>query len=330
MTIGQAFRKKKVFIPSEIFMANAARFKRIYLHIGCEKTGSTSIQEYMDKNRKINYVKHSVYYPYTLGNANHTKLGIYVCNSNKNLWRFVNQDVSDLDQFRSDLKKELFKELSSIKSDYLVLSNEWLHPRVKEKDEFNRLKDLLNHYTDDIRIILYLRRQDKLALSLYSTALKGGGCNEFCFPNILSDKNLPYFYDFLSIYNNWVECFGADSVLLRAFDKKKLVGNDIVSDFLDVLGIRLFDSDLKPKSNKSLSDEGVALMRSFNYCIANNISSLSSNEIKTIRKKISYNFQGAANLASEEECLRFLRNFHKSNDILFDLYYKNKGEVIGL
>ncbi len=53
--------------------------KTIYLHIGTEKTGSTTLQAVSGINRRT-LMNHGIFYPRTPGERNHIKLALFAAN----------------------------------------------------------------------------------------------------------------------------------------------------------------------------------------------------------------------------------------------------------
>lgn len=288
--------------------------RKLILHIGCEKTGSTSIQNFFHANRQRLIDSYGILYPKTLGGRNHTRVGIYACNEDKDLGRFLPKG-KNLSEFRESLEQEFRREVMASPAPTIIVSNEWLHPRIQETEEFERLKKLFGGLFDEIRVILYIRRQDKLALSLYSTALKAGNTRKFSFPPGSPD-NLPYYYDFYGIYKNWAAQFGEENIIVKVFERDRLTGGDVVKDFLSTLGISGDDFYYPPEENLSLSNAGIKVMRAFNRISGRLDHLLSAKIVRKIRGVISKSFQGKPKLASDAECQEFFELFSESNSLL--------------
>jgi hypothetical protein len=306
--------------------------KKAILHIGAEKTGSTSIQSFCSKNSNKLLSDYKILYPKTPGVGNHTKLAIYSCDESRGLKRFLNMErFSNLGEFRDVFEKNFLLELEEkiTNWDTVLLSSEWLHPRMRVAAEFSRLHRLLDKIVDRVEIILYIRRQDKLAQSLYSTSLKAGNSKQFKFPAFINNS-APYFYDFLSIYKNWAQYFGFENVRLRIFDKDILIGNDIVHDFIDYLNVDSSRFEFAERKNLSLSDDGIILMRSFNECIGSREYLTNEQRAKEIRQKISKFFSGKPNLATDNDSKLFQNKFTRRNNELFDDYYSYTGGRLSL
>jgi len=303
--------------------------RKAILHIGCEKTGSTSIQNFLYLNRNDLLVKHGCLYPVSLGKRNHTKLGIYTCNDDKGLVRFLSKGQT-LRDFRKNLESEFTEEVKNTSANTIIISNEWLHPRVKSKEEFNRLLGLFENLFSEVKVILYVRQQDKLALSLYSTSLKSGNYKPFRFPVVNDRTDLPYFYDFNAIYGNWVSAFGRGNVYVRVFDRDALVKSDVVMDFLELLDVPKNGLMFTPEENLSLSNTGVFVMRLWNRSYKNVSRFIKPRIGRKVRGLISKCFPGRPSLASEYDCEDFLKKFSISNKRLRENVKKDLGHTIDI
>lgn len=296
--------------------------KQLILHIGCEKTGTTSIQNTLAANRDTLLNQYGYYYPSSLGHKNHTKLAIYCCNENKNLTRFLPRGVS-LEQFRKKLRQDFIAEINSTSADRVIISSEWLHPRLKEDDEFDRLKELFAGLFEEINVVIYLRRQDKLAMSLYSTSLKAGNFKRFSFPNVANGEKLPYALNFLEIYRRWKRCFMPDGIQVRVFDRNELYENDVVKDFLLAIGCQLDRISFYQDDNRSLNALGVRVMRALNLVLYGANKAIKPSVARKFRHSVAGYFSGHVRLATELECQQFLLYFQEVNSRLEQEYFKD-------
>jgi len=301
--------------------------KKIILHIGCEKTGTTSIQNTLFLNKELLEKEANILYPSSLGGKNHWKLAVYSCDEDKKLTRFLPKGVS-ISEFRQGLREEFLQEVKGSNAEVIIISNEWLHPRIKSEAEFQRLKKLLFLVSEDISVLLYIRRQDKMAKSLYSTALRAGNFNMFTFPKIIKSGALPYYYDFLSIYRNWKSIFGRGKIKLRVFEKATLYKNDAVSDFFYSLNIDYAACRQDESHNFSINNHGVKLMRLLNRLLFVSKYIVKQNIARLLRHKLAKLFKGKADLATEAESKKFLSFFDVSNAQLKLEYEEDTGKQL--
>jgi len=142
----------------------------IYIHIGSFKTGTTSLQSFFYSNKHTLLKNHQIYYPSAPGKKNHIALPIYACEENiEDLYIQKSLDTQKkIDSFRKDFKKKLIKEISPQvkKGNHILLSNEHLSSRIRSTADVKRFLDLFESLEVQFKVIIYLRRQDKL---IYST-----------------------------------------------------------------------------------------------------------------------------------------------------------------
>ncbi|NHO64466.1 hypothetical protein G8770_02765 [Aestuariicella hydrocarbonica] len=303
--------------------------KKLILHIGCEKTGSTSIQNFLNVNRGGLERDNKILLPTSLGKDNHIQLAVYACDEDKGLSRFLKRG-QDLNSARLPIEEKFRNEVLKSNCDTVLISNEWLHSRIRSREEFSRLKCLFENLFDDVTVIMYVRRQDKMAISLYSTSLKSGNHLPFQFPVVNPNGRLPYYYDFFEIYKNWAGEFGPGNVRIRFFERCSLKEGDVVKDFICSLGINNKNFKFLKEKNTSLSNLGVSIMRVVNRLISLGGRFVHPRLAKTIRGIVSYIFSGTPALTSSQECAAFNKKFSTSNTKLKLLYEKDCSEIINI
>jgi len=209
--------------------------KKLYLHIGQYKTGSTSIQNFLDSNRRL-LLEAGILYPAALTRD----CGHFVLDDRLRAeYRYGNH--------RAELE-ELLGELSFSAHETLILSCEAFSGDLDrfcvEQTTYvwNRISEIFGDYR--IRPIVYLRRQDEAIESRIIEAVKG----RMRYREIDVDKFLgrdsPLDYRFFLA--KLAETFGDERLVLRLYSKDRLMGGDVVRDFAGVCGINVaglvFDS----------------------------------------------------------------------------------------
>jgi len=70
-----------------------------------------------------------------------------------------------------------------------------------------------------MKVVLYLRRQDELAVSRYNTRIKNGQTRrEIFYPK---DASSPY-YDYRRLLDHWSAVFGKEALRPRIFEHQRL------------------------------------------------------------------------------------------------------------
>jgi hypothetical protein len=287
-----------------------------------EKTGTTSIQSLMSENRKV--LGESGYrYSWSMGRENHVNLVVYARDDdktdNQRKRAFANSGLP-LDKLRKKIEADFAVEAEKHAGQHLILSNEHLQSRLTCLREKKRLRSLLEPHCEDIEVYLYLRRQDLVATSLYGTRLLSGGMTHLgdIIPKIADGAEVPYFYNYLLIYREFCEAFGKDKVHVRIFEKERLLGQDICTDFLDWLGIKTQSPiQFTKRQNESISEAAQFFLTRFNT----NNPPFIDEKLNPLRGQIAKRFAriatGKGYKPEREMALSFMEHFREDNATLF-------------
>lgn len=230
--------------------------KRLYLHIGFNKTGSTTIQRALAENSAA-LLQMGVLYPYDTDAAyqqrwQHVPLAAAVPDCNLH-WLLPKKRKTLHRAFQ-----ELKEALDTHTFETLILSSEGLGETNMGVEKLNWLKEQFDNF--DIYIVAYIRRQDEYFLSTYQEAVKAGRSRKFNF----SDYSSLHQLHFGRRLSAWREVFGKDRVLVRPFSRQLWPKGDLVQDFLATTKI-----DFKPipnikAENESLDFRAIELLRRLN------------------------------------------------------------------
>jgi AAA+ ATPase superfamily predicted ATPase len=222
---------------------------QVVIHIGTEKTGSTTLQEFMVLNRDVLLVN-GVYVPQCLGRSNHRKLAVY-CMSDSKLDDFIINNglikKRKRERFRQSVADALIKELGELDQtlvDTVLISSEHFHSRLTDISEVEQLKVLFASIGADVKVICYLRKQSHLVESKYSTFLKSRGMTASfaSFSEECVESNRYYNYDlFLKL---WEQCFSVENIRIREFSLNKFKENNLCLDFLGFAGLNVEEKEL--------------------------------------------------------------------------------------
>lgn len=199
-------------------MNTSTKGKKIIIHCGCHKTGTTSLQEYLFKNKKT-LITNSILYPSSGMKTNakgyrHTKL-------------LYGKD-------RSQLLDNLINECREINANYVVISTEALS-RPKHKNTLKRIATLFNNENYDVEGYLYVRNYFEYAIKFYREFVIKSGAKEDFKSFVIKNKAIlnylrisKYLKESLSKIRfikydsskDIVSCFLHDTKLPLHFDKK--------------------------------------------------------------------------------------------------------------
>ena len=100
-----------------------------------------------------------------------------------------------------------------------------------EPDEVDRLVSLLRQLFSSIRVVAYIRRQDRLVLSLWGQRLRTRDPGpRFC--DACREQRT-----YLQMIDTWEGAVGSENLALRTFDKVSFLKGDLHADFRDAAGI---------------------------------------------------------------------------------------------
>ncbi|WP_257287527.1 hypothetical protein [Endozoicomonas sp. SESOKO2] len=218
--------------------------KTIYLHIGTNKTGTTSIQKQLALHRQL-LKKQGILYP-TSGQAGsaHYPLswGLGLGHPPADYKHTPEHWLNVVNEIKhSDCEKII------LSSEFFILLRNKMHAEI--------IRDYLSDF--DVKIVVYIRRQDKYLESVYSQAVKMGAkvpSNIMDFYN----NNKPS-YNYFQVLMPWVEVFGKSNIKLKLYGDRKTF--NAVEDFFKIIGESCpFDSSEEKRSNLSWNAHLVRFM----------------------------------------------------------------------
>ena len=235
--------------------------KRLILHIGRSKTGTTSFQETLRENRELLSVNR-IQIPPFFKSANHGALALAFSNQPGRIGKgYAVENEND----RFNLQNELAQSLSrDITDGTWVMTSEHLGSKLKSETEIRSLFTFLSKYFDEIHILAMIRRPDDLAASAYAESIKAGRTwnfdeayarkarrffNHFAFANLWKSQLLPGMSFELIPFQKGASV----QVLFNAIFIKAQVSTDLTRNL-----------HINRDSNKAMSREGIQFLQLIN------------------------------------------------------------------
>lgn len=225
--------------------------KTLWLHIGMAKTASTAIQTFCSENAKLLeregfcYPIFSISYP-GISRAHNGCFLLKVIKDSDGT-RDVNQEAANFQEGMKTVHK-LFKSYDNV-----ILSNEiiWRGMDVDKKDFWELMIKEAQKGDFNIRVIVYLRRQDSFISSNWNQLVKRQWTEE-TFEHYISrvDRTMLNYYDKLE---RMAALIGKENIIVRRFDREKFIGGNIYSDFLDAVGISITNEYVITKEVRNTS-----------------------------------------------------------------------------
>lgn len=248
---------------------------KLILHIGTEKTGTTTIQSFLrinkDKLADLNFI-----FPTMLGRPSHQKFTFLGYPDSQN------DDISEIAISKSPNKKVAREEIISKIEDLLekrnssndtwIISSEHLSSRLINDKAIKKLKNIIDQYFCSVQIIVYLREPLSAALSSRSTMIRSGsfdvdfnfnnpGGNGYAEERICNHKR---------ILKLWMNSFSKEKIKVRLFDRNRFIKGDLLSDFCSIAGIGDIGSnefEIPTDENKTLSLKSSIILQEINKCL---------------------------------------------------------------
>jgi len=228
------------------------------LHIGDMKCGSKTIQNWLGQDEKLlrehgfhrcQATRWSFYdsglASYALGEDRH----------DTQPWHeFGIGSASEVAAHRREIEERLASEVAALPSDAraVIFSHEML--LSLEPAEVERAVSLLRRSFDSIRVVAYIRRQDRLFLSLWGQRLKTHDPGPAFCDTMRTHRR------YLAMLDTWERAVGRQHVALRVFDKATFRSGDLRADFCEAAGIPLDPRFTRPELRNEGLDAAAQLL----------------------------------------------------------------------
>ena len=297
------------------------------VHIGTEKTGTTSIQRYLYQNRtKLKGA--GFHFLQCAGKKNNQALPAYCLDEYRPDDYFRDRGIQTLEQ-RREFKRLFIKSFDSeIRGlpDHVttvIMSSEHFHSRIRTEAELDNLSKLLTPYFDEIKIVCYLREQLTTCKSYYSTHLKSGGTDSFSeFLERCRPENT--YFNYQEMLANWERGFGFYCLDVSLFLQEQFLHGDLLDDFTAKIDTALVGKLDKPGKvdNESLSPFGQALARAVNIIFPRSTVMPDEGVMRDRCKKIIMErLSGRGQLPSVESRTSIYDSFIESNAIIQQKFF---------
>ncbi|EPD7101431.1 hypothetical protein ACSDXR_000675 [Campylobacter coli] len=246
-----------------------------YVHIGTEKTGTTSIQEFLYINKSI-IQKQNYFFAQSIGIKNHWDLAFLGYSLNKKDSYILNNSLWNFQAIKQHKKNIFSKIKDEVKFNHkIIFSSELLQSRLTRKREIVKLYTFFKKIGfTNIKVICYIRDANEMLRSLLSEAIKWEEIDSFELKEEKEEYKLGYkknLFHFHHICNHkqtlqwWGEVFGKENLIVRLFDKNEFYQGDLLKDFIHSIGLEWDDEFIiPPKQNESLDLLGIDLLRRIN------------------------------------------------------------------
>jgi len=293
--------------------------KTIYIHIGPHKTGTTTIQHALYSNED-RLLQAGILCPKS-GRSFPSSAAIH--NLGFELLSYKRKFDPKYGTWK-DLQKEIFHSDERIHK--VILSSEVLS--VLDLRQIRFIKNILKNY--NIKIIMYLRRQDEAIQSSWVEHVRNAGQKPIIdsFFNWLKKFNYRVGNtDYLNIIKKWQQIFSKTNMILRIFDPSQFRGS-LFNDFLLLCNENISDLNECPNLNVSPGVKTIEAMR----LIKNNLN------LELIHDQLWNNIAGKivkfgdikmwnlekVNYLDKELSEKIMSRYTKSNQEIANQYFNRK------
>ncbi|MEM6620317.1 MAG: hypothetical protein AAF631_13600, partial [Pseudomonadota bacterium] len=263
----------------------------LILHIGTPKTGTTSIQGLLAKNRAL-LADRGVLVPKCFERRAMHEIAMAFrapgWPNNEFAQGLGWGREEDRAPWQAAFRDRLSDELARSGAKTVIISSEFLVSRFMVAEEPAALAAWLRPRFDRITVLVYLRDPVRTFVSRMSTGLKVGDVVAMPAPgpvasarawraacinslqgdamrgDLAGDGPIYHWLDYGTVLEMWSDAFGRDAVVPVAFHRDHLEGGDAVTDFLARAGLDADGLTRHADRNATLSVEAAAVLMALN------------------------------------------------------------------
>lgn len=301
--------------------------KQTILHIGLEKTGTTSIQFLLRQNREQLLKSSILVSNYSAsGNNFHLAVASYAKFRADGLTRQLSiGSEAELQKFRQATIQALAGEIKSTAPEKVILSSEHFQSRLLGTDDIALLRSLLEEAgCQNIRVLLYLRDPLKIAMSHHGMAIKKGihVTEEFYRPE---HRRISHIIDHKKTLSNWAAVFGEANIDVRLYPEGQS-GDVLIADFLAAAGISPNQLDLSKQELRNVNLNALAL-ESLNRVNAKSDRVRLLAEDRWLFNRLEQEFAGRGLVPTPEVVELFAEHFSADHKLIAKRWFDSKNPL---
>jgi len=294
----------------------------LILHVGTEKTGTTSIQKIFWENR-AQLKNDGLRMMECLGSGPNIRLTAacakFTGHSPVHKVFGIDSKQKHLDHC-DILKSEVASELLTDSPERLFISDEHINVHLRSIEELYAIRGYFPNYFVG-KVVIYFRRQDYLLESIISESVKNlsyvndstVNLNEIITQNMFCSEEIPIRYDYEKIISNLFSAFPEAEIIVRGYDDN-CEGFDSVTDIAHSLGvhsaiIKSTKADMNRRIPRRVIDALIKLG-------CNSHGHINKSKWRKVVKLVSEKYEGSVDLLTDQQRDEFLSRFDKINERL--------------
>lgn len=262
--------------------------KKLIIHSGSHKTGSSSIQRFLFNKKSI---------------LSQSSIGVFNESGHSNFWLIPHFDNG----VKIHIRENFHDRLAALQENVVVVSTEnfsWMN-NLKQIENW---KLRLDRYFSEVEIVFYLRRQDKHAVSHHQQGSKDRRFIEHKFygsePRALPTYKPMFddYFDYNQRIGQWADVFGDEAINIRIFDPSNFKEGNVVADFLEAVKF-----DIAPELYRDNTSNGRQFTLLSHLMVSNKVP-------HDLQKHIAASLDNTGKLTpSKPEMERFYSRYRESN-----------------
>lgn len=245
--------------------------KRIYLHIGMPKTGSSSLQAFCGDNRQV---LESYGYSYPIMPVAYPAIS-KVRNAHFLIGN-MEQEAGGIDEAAtSEKRRQGFSYLRESLERFpnVILSDEgiWNTLTEKRKGALEDIKAFCDNNGVELKVVVYLRRQDGYLESYWKQKIRRRAAT-WKWKRVVRHTPSYIALDYYEHLCGIAEQIGKDNLIVRRYERGSFGGAEgtIFSDFLEAVGLEMTQEyvPLSEQRNTSLNNNYAEIKRIMNHLLS--------------------------------------------------------------
>lgn len=291
--------------------------KQVFLHIGGEKTGSSTLQSFLTRNAS-RLKRSGFYYPCEASNICFARMAhfpVAACLIDEKV-----EFVSEASQRTLPFVLRVLTRVVAATKGAVVLSCEHFSSRLIQKRQLVALRNALP--ADEIKVVYYIREPSELALAAWSTGIRCGGRHSFDANDVTPERR---YYNHLETLKLWGSVFGEPNLIVREYSRARLENGDIRHDFCALLGLKSEDMRFDGDENQSFDAQRLEALRYINCALpAFHEGEFEWRRAENIRRLVSVHIPQSGtlkDLMSERERALIKSRFSEINQEISERYF---------
>ena len=296
----------------------------LILHIGMQKTGTSALQYFLNENRDQLF-QDGFWYPALSEFCKVQFSGV----------SYHNCIAANLISAPSAFQKVSDDELSVLR-DMIERSDRSV---ILSAEDFSRTLKLekISQFTSgiDVSIIVYLREQSEWLQSLYNQRNKilfSAASDRLFHEDVLTPKDVFKFivqerYAPLLRYDNLLDSWSSlsENIRVRIFSKEHFIDGDLISDFIDAIGIT--DAGrykIPPRVNDNIANEWITIIRETAASEGADVARALMRRLAGASSRGAIDLSGSTRLLPEQIVQKVRSDYREHNERVAQKYFNRK------